>query len=409
MDTLMDRFLRYVQVDTQSNEVSTTHPSTCGQMELARMLEKELRELGLSNVTLSDKCYLMAEIPANTDKKLPTAGFIAHLDTSPDVSGKNVKPQLFANYDGNDLILNSAEKIIMAVQDYPELENYKGQTIVTSDGTTLLGADNKAGAAIIMTTISRIVNDSDFKHGKIVVGFTPDEEIGHGADYFDVAQFGADFAYTIDGGALGELEYETFNAALASIDIQGINVHPGSAYLRMQNAIFIAMELNAMLPGNERPEYTRGYEGFYHLNRLDGSVESTNMIYLIRDHDKAKFEEKKAYLKVCVDFLNNKYSQSSINLKITDQYYNMREKIQPVYHIVALAEQAMLDNGIIPIIKPIRGGTDGARLSFMDLPCPNIFTGGHNFHSRFEFISLESMETAVRVIIRMIELQTIGL
>ncbi len=404
MKALLDRFLRYVRIDTQSDEGSTTHPSTSGQMELAKLLKNELHELGISNITLSDKGYLMAELPANTDKKLPTVGFIAHLDTSPDVSGKNVKPQLFPNYNGKDLILNQTENLILKTQDYPELSDYIGQSIISSDGTTLLGADNKAGVAIIITVIANLLNKPDFKHGKIVIAFTPDEEIGQGADFFDATGFGADFAYTIDGGPLGELEYETFNAAIAHIDIQGINVHPGSAYMRMKNAILIAMELNSMLPAIQRPEYTRNYEGFYHLNKLDGSVEWAKMTYIVRDHDRAEFEHKKSYLKNCVDFLNRKYGESSINLMMLDQYYNMKEKIEPVYYIVALAEQAMIEDGVKPLIKPIRGGTDGARLSFMGLPCPNIFTGGHNYHSRYEFISLESMDAAVKVVIKIIQL-----
>jgi len=404
METLLDRFLRYVRIDTQSDESSTVHPSTPGQMELARLLEKELTGLGLSNIKLSDKGYLMAELPANTDKNLPTVGFIAHLDTSPEVSGADVKPQVFPNYDGHDLVLNKAENLSLKIAEYPELSDYMGQTIITSDGTTLLGADDKAGVAAIITAVTSIINKPGFKHGKIVICFTPDEEIGQGADFFDVAGFGADFAYTIDGGPLGELEYETFNAAIAHVDIQGINVHPGSAYMRMKNAMYIAMDFNTLLPTNERPEYTRDYEGFYHLTKLDGNVESAKMTYIIRDHDRIKFEQKKDYFKSCTAFLNSKYGESTINLRMLDQYYNMKEKIEPVYHIVALAEQAMTDNGIIPKIEPVRGGTDGARLSYMGLPCPNIFTGGHNFHSRYEFVSLESMEKAVAVIIRIIEL-----
>ena len=404
MNTLLERFLRYVKIDTQSAEDSSVHPSTPGQMELARLLEKELRELGLSNIRLSDKAYLMAELSANTDKKLPTVGFIAHLDTSPDVSGKNVSPLIFSNYDGSDLVLNQAENIVMQVQDYPELKEYTGQTIITSDGTTLLGADDKAGIAAIMTALSQLQNRPDIKHGRIVVAFTPDEEIGQGADYFAVADFGADFAYTVDGGPLGELEYETFNAAIAHIEIKGINVHPGTAYMRMQNALLIAMELNGMLPVNERPEFTRDYEGFYHLNKFDGSVERAKMTYIIRDHDRDKFEQKKAFLQHCVDLLGKKYSGTGIQLDIKDQYYNMREKIEPFFHIVTLAEQAMRENGIEPVIRPVRGGTDGAHLSFMGLPCPNIFSGGHNFHSRYEFISLESMKKASQVIISIIQL-----
>ena len=406
METLLDRFLSYVRIDTQANEASNSHPSTARQKELAGLLAKELEELGLSNITINDKAYLMAEVPANIDKDLPVVGFIAHLDTSPDVSGKDVQPQIFENYDGQDLILNQAQNLILRVDQYPELGSHIGQTIITSDGTTLLGADNKAGVAIIMTAAASLISNPDSKHGKIVIAFTPDEEIGQGADYFDVHAFGADFAYTIDGGGLGELEYENFNAATAHIDIQGINVHPGSACGRMKNAILLAMELNGMLPALERPEHTRDYEGFYHLNSLEGSVESARMAYIIRDHDRAKFEQKKAFLEDCAAKLNSKYGEATVNLQITDQYYNMREKIEPVYHIVSLAQKALLENGINPIIKPVRGGTDGARLSFMGLPCPNLFTGGHNFHSRYEFISLESMEAAVKVIhsiVRLIE------
>jgi tripeptide aminopeptidase len=372
-------------------------------MQLARILLKELHEIGITQVTLSEKGYLTAEIAANTDEEKPIIGFIAHLDTSPDVSGYNVKPLVFSNYDGADLILNKAENVVITQRDYPELNNYLGQTIIASDGTTLLGADNKAGIAITITAVANIIKNPKIKHGKIVIAFTPDEEIGRGADYFNVAGFGADFAYTIDGGPLGELEYETFNAAIAHVDIKGINVHPGSAYKRMKNAIQIAMELNALIPVNERPEYTCNYEGFYHLNSFDGIVERAKMVYIIRDHDKEMFGQKKNYLKNCIDFLNNKYGEATLSIEMVDQYYNMKEKIEPVYHIVARAERAMLNNGINPIIKPIRGGTDGARLSFMGLPCPNLFTGGHNFHSRCEFISLESMEAAIKVIINIIE------
>lgn len=404
MDNLLDKFLRYVKIDTQSAEDSAVHPSTPGQMELARLLGKELQELDLTNIQLSDKGYVMVELPANTDKDLPVVGFIAHLDTSPDVSGKDVFPLLFHDYDGSDLILNEREDLVIKALDYPELKDYIGQTIITSDGTTLLGADDKAGIAAIMTALAHLQNSPDIKHGKIAIAFTPDEEIGQGADHFDVEGFGADFAYTVDGGPLGELEYETFNAAIAQIDIKGVNVHPGTAYMRMQNALLIAMELNGMLPVNERPEFTRDREGFYHLNKLDGSVESAKMTYIIRDHDGEKFEQKKAYLQSCVDFLSKKHLGAGIQLHMQDQYYNMREKIEPFYHIVTLAEQAMRDNGIEPMIRPVRGGTDGARLSFMGLPCPNIFTGGHNFHSRYEFIPLESMEKAVQVIVRIIQL-----
>lgn len=404
MDKLLKRFLDYVCIDTRSDDTSGTHPSTAGQMILAGLLAKEMSDLGLSNIDLSKAGYLMAELPANTSKRLPAVGFIAHLDTSPDVSGQDVKPQVFSDYKGGDLILNKPENILLKIEDYPELKAYTGKTIITSDGTTLLGADDKAGIAEIITALANITNNPGIEHGRIVVAFTPDEEIGQGADYFDIDRFGADFAYTIDGGPLGELEYETFNAAVAHIDIQGVNLHPGTAFLRMKNAMLMAMELNDMLPVNERPEYTRGYEGFYHLTRLVGTVEYANMIYLIRDHDRYKFEDKKAFLQSCIDFLNLKYGEPYLKLSIKDQYYNMREKIENVFHIVALAENAMINTGIKPIIKPVRGGTDGARLSFMGLPCPNIFTGGHNFHSRCEFVCLECMEAAVNVIIKIIEL-----
>jgi tripeptide aminopeptidase len=404
MDKLLERFSGYVRIDTGSDDSSTTNPSTVGQINLAKILETELRQLGLSNITLSETGYLMAELPANTHKILPTVGFIAHLDTSPDVSGKSVNPQVFTAYNGRDLLLNQSANILLKVGDYPELHEYVGKTIIASDGTTLLGADNKAGIAIIVTALAQILNNPNFEHGKVVIAFTPDEEIGQGADYFDVMRFGADFAYTVDGGPLGELEYETFNAAIVHIDIQGVNVHPGTAYMRMKNAMFMAMELNAMLPLNERPEYTRNYEGFYHLTRLDGTVECARMTYIIRDHDKVKFARKKEFLQKCADFLNYKYGEGSLKLSVKDQYFNMREKIESVFHIVALAQQAMIDTEVNPVIKPVRGGTDGARLSFMGLPCPNIFTGGHNFHSRYEFICLEDMAVAVYVVIRIIEL-----
>ncbi len=408
METVLDRFLRYVQINTQSDEKSGNHPSTPGQIELARMLEAELQEFGVSSIKLNDKGYLVAELPANTDKDLPTVGFIAHLDTSPDVSGADVKPQVFLDYDGQDLILNRIENQVLKTEDYPELKGYAGQTIITSDGTTLLGADDKAGVAAIMTAIATIINAPELKHGRIVIGFTPDEEIGLGADFFDVLGFGADFAYTVDGGPCGELEYENFNAAMARVDVHGINVHPGSAYMRMKNALSIAMEFNFLLPSSERPEYTRDYEGFFHLTRMEGSVDSAKMVYIIRDHDRNKFEQKKTCIENCAAILNSKYGDSTIQFRIIDQYYNMKEKIEPVFYIVDLAQQAMVDSGISPQIKPIRGGTDGARLSFMGLPCPNLFTGGHNFHSRHEFISLESMEAIVGVIIRIIELIAAG-
>jgi len=401
MTTLCNRFLRYVRVDTQSCEDSASQPSTPGQLVLAEMLKKELQEIGLSNVRLSDKGYLMAELPANTDKNIPAIGFIAHMDTSPDVSGRNVRPRVFSNYNGGDLILDQPAGIVLRTDEYPELKQYIGRTIITSSGDTLLGADDKSGIAIIMTTLAEVIARPEIEHGKIVVAFTPDEEIGRGTDYFDVAGFGAEYAYTVDGGPLGELEIETFNAASATIKINGTNIHPGTAYGRMKNAILIAMELNAMLPADQRPENTTDYQGFYHLHKMNGTVEHATMAYLIRDHSRDEFNKKKALLESCVDALNAKYA-NAISLKIEDQYCNMREKIEPVSHIVDLAKQAMMDSGVEPVIKPIRGGTDGARLSFMGLPCPNLFTGGHNFHSRFEFVCLESMDAAMEVIIGII-------
>jgi tripeptide aminopeptidase len=404
MERLLDRFLGYVRIDTQSDEDSANHPSTAGQLRLAELLADEMHRLGLTNINFSDQGYLTAEIEANCSHDSPAIGLIAHLDTSPEVSGKAVKPLIFRNYDGQDLMLNPAENLSLRVQDYPELQNYIGQTLVASDGTTLLGADDKAGVAIIMTFLAHIMNKPDLKHGKIVIVFTPDEEIGRGSEYFDVPALGAAWAYTIDGGPLGELEYENFNAAAAHINIIGNNIHPGSAYQRMKNALLIAMELNGLLPVLARPENTRNHEGFYHLNQLGGGVEHSRMTYLIRDHDRVEFEHKKAYLQQCIANLNDKYGSGTIELTIQDQYRNMREKIEPVFHIVQLAERAMSELGIEPIIKPIRGGTDGARLSYQGLPCPNLFTGGHNFHSRHEFICLESMQAAVQVIIRIIEL-----
>lgn len=408
METLLDRFLDYVRIDTGSNEDSNQHPSTAGQLQLAKLLENQLRELGLVNVVLSENGYITAILPANTARNIPVLGLLAHLDTSPEVSGKNVRPQVHSHYNGLDLPLNPAQNLILRHDDNPELDNYLGQTLITSDGTTLLGADDKAGIAIIMSCLDHLVKHCQVEHGKIVVGFTPDEEIGRGADCFDVAGFGADWAYTVDGGPIGELEYENFNAATAHIFIHGVNVHPGSAWGKMKNALLIAMELQSMLPPQARPEFTRGYEGFYHLNHLMGSVDQAEMNYLIRDHDRTEFENKKGFMLTCVDMLNDKYGQGTVELKVKDQYFNMKEKIEPVMHIVELARQAMLGLAIPPVIKPIRGGTDGARLAFLGLPCPNLFTGGHNFHSRYEYISLESMQAAVNVLLKIIEMMFHG-
>lgn len=402
-DALLNRFLRYVQIDTRSDENSKSFPSTKKQFDLADVLEKELNEIGLSNVQVDKYGYVMATLPSNTDKTVPVIGFLAHMDTAPDMSGKDVKPQIFENYNGEDLILNKQNNVTISVKDFPEIKKYKGQTIITASGDTLLGADDKAGIAEIMTAMDYLVQHPEIKHGEIKVAFTPDEEIGKGVDYFDVKKFGADYAYTLDGGAIGELEYENFNAAGISIQIQGNNIHPGDAKGKMLNAILVAAELNDMLPIEQRPEFTEGYEGFFHIIRFFGTVETAEIHYIIRDHDRKKFEQKKELIKDVISFINRKYHPETAKYKLEDQYYNMREKVEPVYHIVEQAKQAMIELGITPDIKPIRGGTDGARLSYMGLPCPNLFTGGHNYHGKHEFIPLESMEKAVKVILKIIE------
>ncbi len=401
---VLEKFLRYVKIDTQSADESKTFPSTEKQFDLAKILEKELLALKLKDVKLDKNCYLTATLPSNTDKKIPTIGFISHLDTALDMPGKNVNPQIIEEYDGKDIILNP--DTILSTKDFPELKNYIGQKLITTDGTTLLGADDKAGIAEIMTAIEYLVENSDIKHGEIKIAFTPDEEIGHGTDHFDVKAFGADYAYTIDGGEIGELEFENFNAAMARIKIKGRNVHPGTAKNKMINSTLIAFELNQMLPVNQRPEYTENYEGFFLLIKLDGSVEETSLIYIIRDHDMNKFLAKKELITNCVEVLNKKYGEGTVLMDLNDQYFNMREKIEPVFHIIDIAKQAMIEVGVTPIIKPIRGGTDGSKLSFMGLPTPNIFTGGHNFHGKYEFIPVNSMKKAVEVILKIIVLYT---
>lgn len=400
---LIDRFISYVKIDTQSDENSDQTPSTAKQFNLAKELERELSDMGLSEISLDNNCYLMATLPANTRKKVPTIGFIAHLDTSPDMSGQNVKPRIVKNYDGNDIILNDLLNIVLSPSDFPELLNHKGEDLIVTDGNTLLGADDKAGVAEIMTAIEYLLNHPEIKHGKIRIGFTPDEEIGRGPDKFDVGKFGAEWAYTMDGGEIGELEYENFNAASAKITIQGRNVHPGYAKNKMINALLIANELVSMLPANERPEYTEGYEGFFHLTSIQGTVDEATVSYIIRDHDRAKFENRKKQMANAVNFLNTIYDHR-IKIEMRDQYYNMREKIEPVPHIIDYAFRAMQEVGVTPIVRPIRGGTDGARLSFMGLPCPNIFAGGLNFHGRYEFIPIPSMYKAVEVIVKIAEL-----
>lgn len=396
---IIERFTSYVKIDTQSNEDSETCPSTPGQWDLLHKLEKELKSIGMEDVTLDENGYLMASLPSNTDKHVPTIGFLAHVDTATDFTGKNVNPQLVENYDGGDILLNDSLHITLSPKEFPNLENYKGHTLITTDGTTLLGADNKAGIAEIMTAMAYLIQHPEIKHGKVRVAFTPDEEIGRGPHKFDVEAFQAQYAYTVDGGRLGELEYESFNAAGAKITIKGSNIHPGSAKGKMINSIKIGMELQNKLPAEEAPEYTEGYEGFYHLLSMSGDVEQTKMNYIIRDHDKEKFEAKKANLEKIVNELKQKYGENSIILEISDQYYNMKDKIEPVKHIVDIAYEAMKDLNIEPIIQPIRGGTDGSQLSFMGLPTPNIFTGGENFHGKYEYISVDNMEKATQVII----------
>lgn len=396
---LQERLIRYAKIDTQSNEQCDTTPTTEGQLELARMLVQELTDIGLEDVTMDENGYVMATLPATSEKDLPTIGFLAHLDTATDFTGKNVNPLVWQNYDGNELILNQALDVIMSPKEYPELTNYKGHTLITTDGTTLLGADNKAGIAEIMTAMEYLHKHPEIEHGKIRVAFTPDEEIGRGPHKFNVEKFNADFAYTVDGGPLGELQYESFNAAAAKIVFKGNNVHPGTAKGKMVHSTKIANEFMNMLPTKEAPEYTEGYEGFFHLISVEGSVEETELYYIIRDFDKEKFQTRKSLIHNIVKELQQKHGKDSIELQIKDQYFNMREKIEPVMEIVDVAKEAMKSLHIEPIIEPIRGGTDGSQLSFMGLPTPNIFTGGENFHGKYEFISVDNMEKAVQVIL----------
>ena len=398
------RFLKYVSFLTTSDENTRMNPSTPGQIVFARYLAEELQSIGLVDIELDTNGYLMATLPANCDQPLPTIGFIAHLDTSPEMSGKHVQPRIVENYQGGDILLNKEEGIVLETEKYPEILQYIGQDIIVTNGKTLLGADDKAGIAEIVTAMEYLIAHPEIKHGKIRVGFTPDEEIGEGADHFDVAKFGADWAYTIDGGEIGELEYENFTAASAKITIKGVNVHPGYAKDKMRNSMRVANQLTAMLPANEVPEHTNGYEGFYHLIHMQGSVEETTLNYIIRDHDRQKFEARKTEMAAVVEKINNEYGSETATVEIKDQYYNMREKIEPVMHIIDLAADAMKAVGVTPSVKPIRGGTDGARLSFEGLPCPNIFTGGHNFHGRFEYIPVQSMEKAMAVVVKIIEM-----
>lgn len=398
-DELIKRFTTYVKIDTQSNEDSQTCPSTPGQWDLLNLLVDELKEIGMEEVTIDENGYVFATLPANTNKQVPTIGFLAHVDTATDFTGKNVKPQIVENYDGGDVILNKELGIVLSPEAFPSLKNYKGQTLITTDGTTLLGADDKAGVAEIMTAMNYLIQHPEIKHGKVRVAFTPDEEIGRGPHKFNVDRFGAKYAYTMDGGPLGELQYESFNAAAAKITIKGNNIHPGSAKGKMVNSIKIGMELNQQLPVREAPEYTEGYEGFYHLLSFHGDVEKTELYYIIRDHDRQKFEAKKENLVKIVDQLRQKYGEDTIDLKLEDQYYNMREKIEPVKEVFENAKEAMKRLDITPVIEPIRGGTDGSQLSYMGLPTPNIFAGGENMHGKYEFVSVETMMKATEVIV----------
>lgn len=400
---ILNRFLRYVSVDTQSNEESETQPSAEKELVLLGMLRDELRALGVE-AELDRYGYVMASIPSNIDRKVPAVGFIAHVDTAPDASGADVKPQIIDNYDGSPIALKGVPGLFLDPAQFPEMLAHKGETLITTDGTTLLGADDKAGVAEIMDAVQYIVEHPEFKHGPIRIGFTPDEEIGRGVVKFDVGRFGADFAYTMDGGDVGELEFENFNAASAQIKIQGRNVHPGYAKGKMLNALHIAQELDALLPASERPEHTADYEGFYHLIGMKGSVEEASLTYIIRDHDRAKFELRKQTLGHCADFINSRYGAGTATAIIKDQYYNMRAEVEPHYHIIEKAVKAMEMAGVKPRIQPIRGGTDGANLSFKGLPCPNIFAGGLNFHGKMEFVPLESMEKASEVILNIIKL-----
>ena len=403
MEKIIDRFLRYVAMDTQSNEESETQPSAAKEWNLLKMLRDELQALGVT-VNLDEYGYVMATIPSNIDKPVPAVGFIAHVDTAPDASGENVKPQIIPNYDGGAIDLKGVPGLRLKPEEFPEMLHYVGQTLITTDGTTLLGADDKAGVAEIMHAVQYMVEHPEFKHGPVKVGFTPDEEIGRGVVKFDVKRFGADFAYTMDGGEIGELEFENFNAASAKIHIQGRNVHPGSAKGKMRNAILIGQELNGLLPVEQRPEYTEGYEGFFHIISFKGTVENADFAYIIRDHDRTKFEAKKKLMAQVVDFINVKYGAGTATLEMRDQYYNMREQVEPHYHIIDKAVKAMEMAGIKAKIQPIRGGTDGANLSFKGLPCPNIFAGGLNFHGKMEFVPLESIEKASEVILNIITL-----
>jgi len=404
MEQVLDRFLRYTKVFTTSDPESETFPSTSRQLIFADQLANELRKIGLSEVTRNEFGYVTATLPSNQDKAVPVIGFVSHMDTSPDYSGENVNPQIVKNYQGQELVLNADLDLSLSPVDFPELLKYLGQDLITTDGKTLLGADDKAGLAEIISAMDYLILHPEVKHGKIRICFTPDEEVGRGADHFDVANFGADFAYTLDGGEIGELEYENFNAAGAKIAVKGRSVHPGSAKNQMINSILVAHQIIQALPPDQRPEHTEGYEGFFHLTSFEGNISHTKMEYIIRDHDLDKFEAKKNLMKEVCQLINLRYGQGIVSLEMHNQYFNMKLKVEPVKYIVDLAEQAMKDVGVTPKIKAIRGGTDGARLSWEGLPCPNIFAGGHNFHGPYEFVPVQSMQKAVEVIVRIAEL-----
>ena len=402
--SLVERFFKYVSFDTQSSEETGLTPSTPGQMTFAEYLKSELESLGLEEISLDENGYLFATLPANVDKELPVVGFIAHMDTSPDMSGKDVKPRTVTNYDGTDIVLCAEENIVLSPSRFPELLDHKGEDLIVTDGKTLLGADDKAGIAEIVSAVVYLQQHPEIKHGKIRIGFNPDEEIGLGAHKFDVEKFGCDWAYTMDGGEVGELEFENFNAASAKIVFKGRNVHPGYAKIKMLNSLHVANRFISLLPENETPEHTEGYEGFYHLIGMNGEVEQTTVSYIIRDHDRARFEQRKQRMERLTAFINAEYGEGTAALELHDQYYNMREKIEPVMHVIDIAFEAMKAAGVEPHVKAIRGGTDGAQLSFKGLPCPNIFAGGLNFHGRFEFVPIQSMEKAMNVIVKIAEI-----
>lgn len=408
MQHIIDRFISYVTIDTESDPNSNTTPSTAKQWDLANKLVEELKAIGLEDVTIDENAYIMATLPSNVDHEVPTIGFVSHFDTTPDFTGANIKPQIVKNYDGGDIILNKEQNIVLSPNYFKDLLQYKGQTIITTDGTTLLGADDKAGITEIVTAMEYLIQHPEIKHGKIRVGFTPDEEIGRGAHKFDVKKFNADWAYTMDGSQIGELEYENFNAAGAKITFKGKSVHPGYAKGKMINSMLIANKFLSKLPKDEVPERTKGYEGFFHVHHLNGTIEETTLELIIRDHDKNKFEKRKKLVEKITKKINKKFAaqfgEDIATAEIKDQYYNMKEKVEPVMHIVDIAEKAMKLLGIKPIIKPIRGGTDGCQLSYMGLPCPNIFAGGHNFHGKYEYVPVESMQKAVEVIVKIAEL-----